>query len=312
MKKISIVSSCYNEEENLDELYERITTQMDKFKDKYEFEYILLDNGSTDGTANKLKELAQKDKRIKVIINSRNFGHVRSPFYGILQGYGDAVISIVSDLQDPPELISALIQKWEEGNEIVLLQKQESEEFGLMFLLRKIYYNTLAKIADNGVVLSQNCTGSGLYDKKAVDEMRKLDDPYPFFRGLLCELGFNRAYIQFKQPVRKHGISCNNLYTLYDLGMTGVIKYSKLPLRMMAFVGFLMSILTFGLSIFYLVWKLVNWSNFSFGLAPIIISILFLGSVQLFCLGILGEYIGAIYTRVDKKPLVIEKERINF
>ena len=212
MKKISIVSSCYNEEENLDELYERVTTQMDKFKDKYEFEYILLDNGSTDGTANKLKELAQKDKRIKVIINSRNFGHVRSPFYGILQGYGDAVISIVSDLQDPPELISALIQKWEEGNEIVLLQKQESEEFGLMFLLRKIYYNTLAKIADNGVVLSQNCTGSGLYDKKAVDEMRKLDDPYPFFRGLLCELGFNRAYIQFKQPVRKHGISCNNLF----------------------------------------------------------------------------------------------------
>lgn len=312
MKKICIVSSCYNEENNLDELYERTTRQMNNYINKYEFEYILLDNGSTDGTANKLKELAKKDKRIKVIINSRNFGHLRSPFYGILQANGDAVISIVSDLQDPPELIPELIKKWEDGNEIVLLQKQESEEYGLMFFLRKLYYNILAKITDNGVVLAKNCIGSGLFDKKAVDEMRKIDDPYPFFRGLLCELGFNRAYIPFKQPTRKHGKSGNNLYTLYDLGMTGIIKYSKVPLRMMAFCGFTMSIITFTLSIFYFLWKLFNWNTFSFGVAPIIISILFLGSIQLFCLGILGEYIGAIYTRIDKKPLVIEKERINF
>ncbi len=312
MKKISIVSSCYNEENNLDELFNRVFAQIDKYKDKYEFEYILLDNGSTDNTADKLREWAEKDKRIKVIINSRNFGSIKAPFYGVIQCFGDAVITIVSDLQDPPELIPELIKKWEEGNKAVFLKKIRSGENPLMFAIRRLYYFVLNKISDSGVELVTNCTGSGLYDKAVVDELRKIDDPYPFFRGVICEIGFKRAYVQFEQPARKSGISSNNFYALYDVGMTGIIKFSKLPLRLMAFLGFGISVVTFVLAVFYLVWKLLHWNTFSFGVAPIIISILFLGAIQLFCLGILGEYIGAIYTRVDKKPLVVEAERINF
>lgn len=312
MKKISIVSSCYNEAQNLDELYERTCKQFEYFKDKYEFEFILADNGSTDNTAEKLRQLASADKRVKVIINSRNFGHIRSPFNALRQSCADAVICIASDLQDPPELIKDMIEKWENGNEIVFLQKQESEENFVFYNLRKLYYKVLGMITDNGVELAPNCTGSGLYDRKIVEFLKTIDDPYPYFRGLVCEAGFQRAYIPFKQPLRKRGITANNFYTLYDMGMTGLVKNSKIPLRIMAILGFVMSFISFLGAIVYLVWKFLNWSTFSFGIAPIIITIMFISSVQLFCLGVLGEYIGAIYTRVDKKPLTLEKERINF
>ncbi|MBP3821510.1 glycosyltransferase family 2 protein [bacterium] len=312
MKKISIVSSCFNEEKNLDELYKRVNEQWKKFEDKYIFDYILLDNGSTDNTEEKLRELASKDKRIKVILNSRNFGQNASPLFGVINSDADAVILIASDLQDPPELIPKLIQKWEEGNQLVLLKKKSSEENFIMYNLRKLYYEVLNKLVDNGVELAPNCTGSGLVDKKIIDNLKKIDDPDPYYRGLLCEIGFKRDYVEYNQPTRKRGISCNNFYTLYSLAMLGITKFSKMPLRFMAFTGFIMSAITFLISIFYLLWKLFNWKLFSFGVAPIILSILFLGSVQLFCLGILGEYIGAIYTRVNKKPLVIVKEKINF
>lgn len=312
MKKISIVSSCYNEELNLDELYRRTFEALEPYQDKYEFEYILADNGSTDGTENKLRELAAKDKRIKVILNSRNFGQVCSPCHAIMTADADAVIAVASDLQDPPELLPKLIQKWEEGAKVVLLQKTSTNESVFMSKARKLYYKVLNKIADNGIDLAQNCTGSGLIDRLVLNYMKELDDPYPFYRGLICEAGFERAYVQFDQPKRKNGKTANNLYTLYDLGMLGVVKYSKLPLRVMAIVGFFMSMITFLFAIFYFIWKLVNWSTFEFGIAPIIISIMFIGSVQLFCFGILGEYLAAIYTRVNKKPLVVEKERINF
>lgn len=312
MKKISIVASCYNEELNLDELYERLVIQFDKYKDQYEFEIILADNGSTDGTENKLRALASKDKRVKVVLNSRNFGHIRSPFYLVTLAEGDAVISMASDLQDPPELISDLIKKWEEGSKIVLLRKNTSDENSVIFAFRKLYYSVLDKITDNGTKLALNCTGSGLLDKCVVNELRKINDPYPYYRGLICEVGFKRDYVDFNQPKRKNGITANNLYTLYDMAMTGVVKNSKMPLRFMAFTGFVMSGITFLLALVYFVWKLINWSTFEFGIAPIIISIMFIGSIQLFCFGILGEYIAAIYTRIDQKPLVVEKERINF
>ncbi len=312
MKKISIVSSCYNEEENLDELYNEVSAQWDKLSDKYEFEFILLDNGSTDGTEQKLRELAQRDKRVKVILNSRNFGQNNSPMFGVLNASGDAVISIASDLQDPPELIPELIKKWENGNQVVFLQKISSKENPIMYLLRKLYYRLLDKMSDNDVKIPKDCTGSGLFDRVVIEALKTMDDPHPFFRGAICECGFKRDFVLFVQPLRKHGKSYNNLYTLYVQGILGFTKLSNVPLRLMAFTGFVMSIFTFLMSIFYLVWKLIKWDTFSFGLAPIIMSVLFLGSIQLLCLGILGEYIAAINSRVNKKPLVIVKEKINF
>lgn len=312
MKKVSFVSSCYNEEENVDALYERVMKQADLYKDKYEFEYILVDNCSTDNTAQKLRELAQNDKRVKVILNARNFGHIRSPYYGMMQADGDAVIYLASDLQDPPELISDFIQKWEQGYKIVLGMKTKSEESFLFFLIRSAYYELISRIADDDTNLVKNCTGFGLYDKKIMDEIRKIDDPYPYLRGLICEIGFEKAFVEFKQPSRKRGVTKNNFYTLYDNAMVGIVKHSKVPLRLMTFLGFGFSFASLLIAFLYLFLKLMFWNEFSFGLAPIIISLFFLGSVQLFCMGVLGEYIGAIYTRVNKKPVVVEKERINF
>lgn len=312
MKEISLVSSCYNEEENIDVLYERTMKSIESFEKKYEFEYILLDNGSTDNTAEKLRELAQKDSRVKVILNARNFGHIRSPYYGMLQATGDAIIYLASDLQDPPELIPEFIEKWEQGYKIVLGQKTESKESLIFFLVRSAYYELIARIADDDTNLVKNCTGFGLYDKRVIDIVRSLDDPYPYLRGLICDIGFEKAFVEFKQPLRKRGITKNNFYTMYDNAMVGVVKHSKVPLRLMAFLGFGFSFLSLAVAFLYFILKLVFWNDFALGMAPIIISIFFLASVQLFCMGVLGEYIGAIYTRVNKKPVVVEKERINF
>lgn len=312
MKKISLVSSCYNEKENIQNLYERVMAQINKLSDKYEFEYILLDNCSTDNTEQELRKIADQDKRVKIILNARNFGHIRSPYYGLTQATGDAVIYLASDLQDPPELISDFIQKWEQGYKIVLGKKTTSEETLLMFLIRSAYYELISKIADDDTNLVKNCTGFGLYDKEVINIIKSLEDPYPYIRGLICEIGFEKAFIEFKQPQRKRGITKNNFYTLYDNAMIGIVKHSKVPLRIMAFAGFLFSFLSLLIAFLYFILKLIFWNEFALGLAPIIISLFFLGSVQLFCMGVLGEYIGAIYTRVNKKPIVVEKERINF
>ena len=312
MKKISLVSSCYNEAENLDHLYERVMTAIEPFCDRYEFEYILLDNCSTDNTEQKLRELARKDNRVKVILNARNFGHIRSPYYGMIQASGDAVIYLASDLQDPPELIKDFIEKWEQGYKIVLGKKIKSEESPLFFALRTMYYELISRIADDDTGLVKNCTGFGLYDRQVIDIIKNLDDPYPYIRGLICDIGFEKAFVEFIQPLRKRGLTKNNFYTLYDNAMVGIVKHSKVPLRLMTFLGFGFSFLSLLVAILYFILKLVFWEEFTLGMAPIIISIFFLASVQLFCMGVLGEYIGAIYTRVNKKPVVVEKERINF
>ena len=312
MKKISLVSSCYNEEENLDTLYERAMKAIEPFCDRYEFEYILLDNCSVDGTEKKLRELAQKDKRIKVILNTRNFGHIRSPYYGMIQSSGEAIIYLASDLQDPPELIKDFIEKWEQGYKIVLGKKTKSEETFLMFLIRSAYYEFLSRIADDDSGLVKNCTGFGLYDKKVIDIIKNMQDPYPYIRGLICDIGYEKAFVEFTQPARKRGITKNNFYTLYDNAMLGIVKHSKVPLRIMTFLGFGFSFLSLLTAFLYFILKLIFWEQFTLGMAPIIISLFFFASVQLFCLGVLGEYIGAIYTRVNTKPVVVEKERINF
>ena len=312
MKKISLISSCYNEEENLDTLYDRVIKAIEPYSNNYEFEYILLDNGSCDNTEGKLRELAQKDKRIKVILNARNFGHIRSPYYGMVQCSGDAIIYLASGLQDPPELIGDFIKKWEEGYKIVLGKKTQSEESFPMFMIRTAYYELISRIADDDTSLVKNCTGFGLFDRCVIDIIKQLDDPYPYIRGLICDIGFEKAFVEYKQPSRRRGISKNNFYSLYDNAMIGIVKHSKVPLRLMTFLGFGLSFLSLGVAVFYFILKLMFWNEFALGLAPIIISLFFLGSVQLFCMGVLGEYIGAIYTRVNKKPVVVEKERINF
>lgn len=311
-KKISIVSSAYNEEGNIRELYKQVKKQMEMLADKYDYEQIVLDNASTDGTLNVLRQIAAEDKNFKVIVNARNFGHIRSPYYGILQCQGDAVIYMASDLQDPPSLLPKFIAKWEEGYKVVLGQKNKSKESWLFFAVRRLYYWLLNLVNDSGAPLLSNCTGFGLYDKCVVDELRKLNEPYPYLRGLVCELGYSRALIPFVQPLRKRGLTKNNFYTLYDNAMTGFTNHSKVPLRLAALGGFVLGVFSFMLAMVYLVLKLLYWDAFPMGTAPLLLAVLFLSSVQLFFIGIIGEYIGAILTQVLKRPLVIENERINF
>lgn len=312
MKKISIVSSAFNEQGNIPLLCEAVCAEMAKWADKYEYEQIILDNGSTDDTLVVLREQAAADKRIKVIVNARNFGHIRSPYYGVLQANGDAVVYLASDMQDPPELIGEFLSRWEQGSKVVFGQKQQSAENKLFFAVRKFYYWLLNLINDSGTELVANCTGFGLYDKEVVDQLRKLNDPYPYLRGLVCEFGYSKCVVPFVQPARKTGITKNNFYTLYDNAMIGFTNYSKVPLRLATFSGFVLGMISFLLACVYLVLKLCFWHRFPMGTAPLLLAVLFFSSVQLVFLGLLGEYIGAILTQILHRPLVIEKERINF
>jgi polyisoprenyl-phosphate glycosyltransferase len=307
-KLISIITPCYNEEGNVSELYERIAKVMSSLG--YEYEHIFIDNCSTDGTVKKIKKFALKDKRLKLVVNARNFGHIRSPYYGILQSKGDACILIASDLQDPPEMIFDFIKKWEAGSKVVLAVKPMSEESSLMFFIRKSYYKLITRISD--VPLISNATGAGLFDKVVVDILRNINDPYPYFRGLLCEIGFPIATIPFKQPRRTRGVTKNNFYSLYDIAMLGITNHSKIPLRIMTISGFVLAFMSFILAICFLVAKLIYWNEFSLGTAPILIGMFFFGAVQAFFIGVLGEYIGSIHTQARNMPLVIESERVNF
>jgi len=308
MKKISIMTPCYNEEENVFELYSRVK---DIFKNlDYQYEYLFIDNCSTDKTVSILEDIASKDKNVKLIENSGNFGHVRSPWHGLLQTEGDATIAMSADFQDPPELIPEFIKKWEDGYKMVFAQKTKSKENKFVYLLRTAYYKILRNISE--VELLDHITGFGLYDKSVIELFRKLKEPYPYGRGIICEIGFEKALIKFTQPKRKRGITKNNFYTLYDLAMLGMVSNSKIPLRMASIFGFIMSILSFIVAIVYLILKLLYWDNFNAGVAPMLIGIFFFSSIQLFFLGILGEYIGAVLTRVTDRPHVFEKKRVNF
>ena len=295
--------------ENVREVYEQVRREIEKLPD-YTYEHIFIDNASTDQTVAILKEMAAVDKRVKVIVNTRNFGHIRSPYHALLQAKGEAVICIVADLQDPPELIGKFLKKWEEGYKVVVGIKAGSDEAKPMYALRKLYYNTISKLSE--VRLIKNFTGFGLYDQQVVELLRTIHDPYPYFRGLICDLGFAMAEINYVQPIRKHGITKNNFYTLYDIAMLGLTNHSKVPLRLATMLGFATSIVSLLIGLAYLIYKLLFWQQFTLGLAPLVIGLFFFASVQLIFLGIVGEYVGAIHTQVLKRPLVIEKERINF
>ena len=310
MKIISITTACYNEEENIRDIYSQVKNVFDALVG-YSYEHIFIDNASEDGTVSILKEIARKDKSVKVIVNARNFGPIRSPYHAVLQATGDAVICIAADLQEPPSMIRDFIEKWEEGFKIVVGVKNESEENPLMFFIRKLYYRLIEKFADTEQI--KNFTGFGLYDKEFVDVLRNLDEPYPYFRGLIAEMGFETAEVQFIQPKRKKGeTKCNNFYTLYDVAMLGFVNHSKVPLRMATFIGFSVAIFSLLVALSYFIYKLIFWQSFQLGMAPMVIGVFFFAAVQLFFIGIIGEYIGAIYTQVKNRPLVIEKERINF
>ena len=306
--KISIVTPTFNEIDNIEKLYLEIKKELEKLE--YEYEHLIIDNNSTDGTIDKIKHLASKDKNLKIIINSKNYGHIRSPFYGLLQTKSDASILMASDFQDPIDLIPKYIEEWKKGKKIVLGEKTSSEENQIKYSVRTLFYNFLNKISE--FELPKNTTGSGIFDKTIIDKLKKINDPYPYFRGLITELGEDISTIKFKQPARKSGKTKNSIFTLYDIGMLGLVKHSRKPLRFMTLLGFFASLVSFIVGIIYLFYKLLFWNSFTLGIAPIVIGIFIVSSIQITLLGLVGEYIGIILLHQRNMPLVIEKERINF
>jgi glycosyltransferase involved in cell wall biosynthesis len=309
MRMLSVITPCFNEEENVEEVYRRVREQIEKLG-RYRYEHLFIDNASTDGTVAILKRLAAADPNVRIIVNARNFGHTRSPMHALLQTRGDAVISIVADLQDPPEMIPQLVEKWEEGFPVVLCIKRSSAETPTMFWLRKSYYALVERLSSIPTI--QNFTGFGLYSRQVVEQVRRYGDPNPYFRGMIAEIGMPRCEIPYDQPVRKRGITKNNFYTLYDLGMLGITNLSKVPLRLVTGLGFMTAAGSIVVGLVYLVYKLAFWNEFEVGLAPLVIGMFFLGAVQLIALGIIGEYVGAVHTAVQNRPYVTELERVNF
>jgi glycosyltransferase involved in cell wall biosynthesis len=310
MKKISIVSGCYNEEGNLQELYDRLI-KVFKQLPQYDYEIIIADNYSIDGSRDILRRIAAQDKKFKVIFNAKNFGQVRSTYNALLQASGDAVVGMCSDLQNPPEIILDFVRQWEAGYQVVIATKPKSRESFLMSAVRKGYYRLLAKMSDSSEII-QDFTGFGLYDRKFMDGLRKYHDAYPYFRGLVSEIGLRRVVIEYVQEKRKHGKSKNSFFTLYDIAMTGFVNHSKLPLRLAAFSGFCLAGISLIIALGYFIYKLIFWETFELGLAPLVIGLFFFSAVQLIFIGIIGEYIGAILTQVKNWPLAIEDEKINF
>src|SRR6185312_1839302 len=309
MRLISVMTPCFNEEGNAREMYEAVKAIFAALP-QYRYEHIFIDNGSKDRTPVILRELAAQDKNVKVILNTRNFGHVRSGYYALLQAHGDAVIALACDFQDPPELIPEFLRRWEAGSKVVLGVKESADESGVFYAVRDRYYRMLARIAD--IELVRQSTGFGCYDQSVIESLRRIDDPYPYFRGLIAEIGHEPSLVPFRQPLRKRGISSQNFYTLYDLAFLGIVNHSKVPLRMATMTGFALAIVSLLVALGYLAAKLLFWNEFSLGIAPILIGFFFLTSVQLFFIGIVGEYIGSIYTQVRHHPHVFEKDRINF
>lgn len=308
-KLISIITPCFNEEDNVDELYKRIITSINNIEG-YEFEILFIDNASIDNTVNLLKLIANRDKRVKIIINERNFGHIRSPYWGIMQTQGDATIYMASDLQDPPEFIAEFLENWELGWRVVLATKPQTEGNQIRQFLGSTYYKVLDSLS--GINIVRDATGFGLYDKVVIEQLRKINDPYPFLRGLICELGYPIKTIEFVGQRRKAGISKNNIYTLYDIAMLGIVSHSLVPIRIASILGVLIGVSSIFVALIFAVMKFILWNNFPLGFAPLIIGVFFMFGMLFIFIGLLGEYIGSIHTYAKNRPIVVEKERINF
>lgn len=303
---VGVVLPCYNEEGNVDELHERLTKAFAGLP-QYTYELLFIDNASTDGTVAKIRSIIARDPRVRLIVNARNFGHIRSPFHALLEAPGDCVIVMCTDLQDPPELIPQFLEQWARGASMVLGQKKTSQESPLFFLLRGLYYKIARAMAE--VPLLEHVTGFGLYDRRVVEIMRGFADPYPYGRGMIAEIGLPYVTIPYEQPLRKRGITKNNFYTLFDVAMLGFTSHSKVPLRVATIAGFLLSALSLLVAMGFLLLKLTFWYALPAGYAPAVIGIFFLGSVQIFLIGLLGEYVGAVLTQVRRRPLVVEGNR---
>jgi polyisoprenyl-phosphate glycosyltransferase len=306
---VTVLTPCYNEEDNVRELYAQVRGAMETVPD-CDYEHLFIDNASEDGTVEVLRALAAEDPRVKVIVNARNFGPIRSPYHGFLQAGGEAILHCVADLQDPPELLPRFMEKWREGYKVVVAIKAGSKESALMFRIRTFYYWLVGRLSSD-VELVSNFTGFGLYDREVVERFRQTNEQYPYMRGLICDFGYRRAEIEYVQPAREKGKTKNSLYNLYDAAMLGITNHSKVPLRLATMSGFALSLLSLLIAFGYFVAKLLFWSDITLGLAPALVGIYFFGSVQLFFIGILGEYIGSIHTQVHRRPLVVERERIN-
>lgn len=309
-KTISVLIPCYNEEENVVPMSEAIVDLFETQLTEYNYELVFIDNDSHDKTRELLREICSKNPNVKAIFNAKNFGQFNSPYYGMLQTTGDCTISMVCDFQDPIELIPQYIKEWENGYKIVIGIKTSSRESKLMYFLRSIYYKMIKRFSD--VEQIEHFTGSGLYDKSFIDVLRDLKDPKPFMRGIVAELGFKRKEIPYEQPQRRAGKTHNNFYTLYDAAMLSITSYTKIGLRLATFAGCACGGVSILIALVYLIMKLVMWNQFQAGMAPILIGMFFLGSIQLFFIGFIGEYVLSINERVMNRPLVVEEERINF
>ncbi len=310
MKKVSIVIPTFNEKDNILYAYSRVSNVISEFNGKYDFEIIFIDNCSTDGTRSILKQLCEKNSKVKLIFNAKNFGFTRSTYYGLLQSTGDCTVLLFCDMQDPPEIIIDFLKEWEKGYKIVVGIKKRSKENRFMYSIRSIYYKLINKIGEIDHI--EQFTGFGLYDKDFIDVLRNLNDPMPYLRGIVAELGYERYEISYEQEKRKYGKTGFSFFKLYDVAMLGITSYSKVVMRCATIIGFGIAIISFLVGIVTIILKLLNWQYFDVGTAAIITGIFLMGSIQLFFIGLVGEYILNINTRVMDRPLVIEEERYNF
>jgi glycosyltransferase involved in cell wall biosynthesis len=308
MSLISIITPTYNEVKNIKDLSLLIQSVCES--NKINYEQIIIDNNSNDGTIEVIRDLTSKHKNIKAILNLSNYGHIRSPYYALLDSESDASIIMMSDFQSPPELIVDYYNKWKTGSKVVLGRRKIVSDNFFLKGLKSFYYNFLCKIANHK--MERNITGEGLYDKSVINILKTIKDPYPYLRGLIFELGFQIDFVDFHQPLRKSGVSKNNLYTLLDLGLIGVVKHSNILLRFMIIFGFFSGFLSLLISIIFFFYKIFNWYSFQLGLAPIIVGFFGMASIQIMIIGLIGEYVSTVLTYSKNLPLVIEKERINF
>lgn len=309
-KKISIMVPCYNEEESVVPLSEAVIATLEKDLPEYDYEILFIDNCSKDKTREKLILLCSKNKKIKAIFNTKNFGQFNSPYYGLCQTTGDCTICLCADFQDPIDMIPKFVHEWENGYKIVCGIKTSSKENKIMYFLRGVYYKTIKKMSE--VEQIEQFTGFGLYDKSFIQVLRDLKDPTPFLRGIVAELGPERKEIPYEQQERRAGKTSNNWYRLYDAAMLSFTSYTKIGLRLATFIGFGLSAVSVVIAIIYFILKLLHWNDFPAGMTPILLGVFVIGSMQLFFIGLLGEYIMNMNARLMNRPLVIEQERINF